>query len=166
VAVLHRGERGSAWKASSMSVTGRVRRPASLCSAFAGCPVPPDVIVLAVRCYLRFGLSYRDVEELLAEGGVDVDHKTIYRWVHRFTPLLAEAARPPPRRVGDRWYVDETIVADGVLCGAGLIDPRAGSTLHCATVRSAPASPTCTLGGLDDDAGDAHADAAAADLAA
>jgi transposase, IS6 family len=50
--------------------------------------------MLAVRWYLRFGLSYRDVEELLAERGVEVDHVTIYRWVLRFTPLLADAARP------------------------------------------------------------------------
>ena len=51
----------------------------------------------------RFGLSYRDVEELLAEPGIDVDHVNIFRWVHRFTPLLAEAARPCRHRVGDRW---------------------------------------------------------------
>jgi hypothetical protein len=43
------------------------------------------VIVLAVRWYLRFALSYRDVEELLAERGVEVDHVTIYRWVQGFT---------------------------------------------------------------------------------
>ena len=77
-------------------------------SAFAGCCFPPDVIVLAVRWYLRFGLSYRDVEELLAERGIEVDHTTIYRWVQRFTPLLAEAARPCRHAVGDRWQVDET----------------------------------------------------------
>jgi transposase, IS6 family len=63
-------------------------------SAFARFYFPPDVIVLAVRWYLRFGLSYRDVEELLAERGIEVDHTTIYRWVQRFTPLLADAARP------------------------------------------------------------------------
>jgi transposase-like protein len=68
------------------------------------------VIVLAVRWYLRFGLSYRDVEELLVERGVEVDHVTIYRWVLRFTPLLADAARPCRHRVGDRWQVDETYV--------------------------------------------------------
>ena len=68
------------------------------------------MIVLAVRWYLRFGLSYRDVEELLAERGVRVDHVTVYRWVQRFTPLLAEAARPCRHRVGDRWQVDETYV--------------------------------------------------------
>jgi transposase-like protein len=63
------------------------------------------VIVLAVRWYLRFGLSYRDVEELLAERGIQANHVTIYRWVQRFTPLLAEAARPWRHAVGDagRW---------------------------------------------------------------
>jgi transposase-like protein len=50
------------------------------------------------------------VEELLAERGVRVDHVTVYRWVQRFTPLLAEAARPCRHRVGDRWQVDETYV--------------------------------------------------------
>jgi transposase-like protein len=79
-------------------------------SAFAGFRFPPEVIVLAVRWYLRFGLSYRDVEELLAERGVEVDHVTVYRWVQRFTRLLAEAARPCRHAVGDRWFVDETYV--------------------------------------------------------
>ena len=50
--------------------------------------------MLAVRWYLRYGLSYRDVEELLAERGIVVDHITVYRWVQRFTPELIEAARP------------------------------------------------------------------------
>ena len=66
--------------------------------------------MLAVCWYLRFGLSFRDVEELLAERGIQVDHVTIFRWVQRFTPLLAEAARPCRHAVGDRWQVDETYV--------------------------------------------------------
>jgi transposase, IS6 family len=68
----------------------RTRRPRpapAIRSAFAGFRFPPDVIVLAVRWYLRFGLSYRDVEELLAERGIEVDHVTVYRWVQRFTPV-------------------------------------------------------------------------------
>jgi transposase, IS6 family len=86
-------------------------RPATIPrSAFAGFCFPRDVIVLAVRWYLRFALSYRDVEELLTERGIQVDHVTIYRWVLRFTPLLAEAARPCRHAVGDRWQVDETYV--------------------------------------------------------
>jgi len=78
--------------------------------SFAGFRFPPDVVLLAVRWYLRYGLSYRDVEELLAERGVEVDHVTIYRWVQRFTPLIIEAARPCRHGVGDRWFVDETYV--------------------------------------------------------
>jgi transposase-like protein len=79
-------------------------------SAFAGIRFPAEVIVVAVRWYLRYGLSYRDVEELLAERGVDVDHVTIYRWVQRFTPLLADAARFARHSPSDRWFVDETYV--------------------------------------------------------
>jgi transposase-like protein len=56
-------------------------------SAFSGFRFAPSVIMVAVRWYLRFGLSDRNVEELLAERGVEVDHVTIYRWVQRFTPL-------------------------------------------------------------------------------
>ena len=81
--------------------------------AFAGFRFPPEVITLAVRWYLRFGLSYRDVEELLAERGIEVDHVTIYRWVHRFSPELIEAARYRRHMVGDRWHVDETYVKVG-----------------------------------------------------
>jgi len=66
------------------------------------------VITVAVRWCLRYGLSYRDVEELLAERGVEVDHVTVYRWVQRFTPLFADAARPLRHATGDRWFVDET----------------------------------------------------------
>ena len=76
-------------------------------SAFVGFRFPPEIIVLAVRRYLRYGLSYRDVEELLAERGIEVDHVTIYRWVQRFTPPLVDAAGPSRHVVGDRWYVDE-----------------------------------------------------------
>ena len=91
-----------------MRTAHRSRRSIPPRSAFTGFPV--DVIVLAVRWYLRFGLSYRDVEELLSERGVEVDHVTVYRWVLRFAPLLAEAARPCRHAIGDRWQVDETYV--------------------------------------------------------
>ena len=79
-------------------------------SAFAGFRFPPAVISLAVRWYLRYGLSYRDVEELLAERGITVDHVTVYRWVQRFTPEFIEAARPCRHAPGDRWFADETYV--------------------------------------------------------
>jgi transposase, IS6 family len=85
----------------------RVRVSASR-SSFAGFRFPPDVIMIAVRWYLRYALSYRDVEELLAERGIKVDHVTIFRWVQHFTPLLIDAARPCRHAPGDRWFVDET----------------------------------------------------------
>ena len=66
------------------------------------------MITLAVCWYVRYSLSYRDVEELLAERGIEVDHTTLFRWVARFTPLVTEAARPLRHTPGDRWFVDET----------------------------------------------------------
>ncbi len=77
-------------------------------SVFAGFRFPPEVISLAVRWYLRYGLSYRDVEELLAERGITVDHVSVYRWVQRFTLEFIEAARPCRHVPGDRWFADET----------------------------------------------------------
>jgi transposase-like protein len=79
-------------------------------SAFAGYRFPPEVIVVAVRWYLRYNLSYRDVEELLVERGIEVDHVTVYRWVQRFAPLLADAARFHCHAPGGRWFVEETYV--------------------------------------------------------
>ncbi len=82
----------------------------SSASAFVGFWFPREVISVAVRWYLRYGLSYRDVEELRAERGVDVDHVTIYRWVQTFTPQFVAAARTCRQVPGDRWFVDETYV--------------------------------------------------------
>jgi IS6 family transposase len=88
-------------------VTASIQPPSP---AFAGFRFPPEVILLAVRWYLRYGLSYRDLEELLTERGIEVDHVTLFRWVQRFTPILADAARPCRHRVGGHWFVDETYV--------------------------------------------------------
>jgi transposase-like protein len=68
------------------------------------------VIVVGVRWCFRYGLSYRDIEKLLAERGIEVDHVTVYRWVQRFTPLLADAARFHRHWPGDRCFLDETYV--------------------------------------------------------
>jgi hypothetical protein len=62
--------------------------------------------MMAVRRYLGCGLSYRDVEELLAERGITVDHVTIHRRVQQFTPLLIDAARLCRHAAGDRWLVE------------------------------------------------------------
>ena len=93
-----------------MKRTRRPGPPVTMGSGFTGFRFLPEVILLAVRWYLRFGLSYRDLEELLAERGIEVDHVTLYRWVQRFTPLLVDAARPCRHAVGSRWFVDETYV--------------------------------------------------------
>ena len=77
-------------------------------SAFCGYRFPDDIIALAVRWYLRFRLSYADLAELLAERCVYVDSSTVFDWVHHFTPLYQDAARPHRHRVGGRWSVDET----------------------------------------------------------
>src|SRR5690348_2390009 len=82
--------------------------PARAVSVFAGFRFPREVIAVAVRWYLRYGLSYPDVEELLAERGITVDHVTVYRWVQRFAPEFIEAARLCRHAPGDRWFVDET----------------------------------------------------------
>ncbi len=84
-----------------------VRQPSS---AFAGFRFPPEVILIAVRWYLRYRLSYRDLEELLAERGIEVDHVTLLCWVQRFTPILFSAAGPCRHAVSGRWFVDETYV--------------------------------------------------------
>ena len=79
-------------------------------AAFTGFRFAPEVILPAVRWYLRYGLSFRDLEEILAERGIDVDRVSLFRWVQRFTPLLIDSARPCRHAVGDRWFVDGTFV--------------------------------------------------------
>jgi transposase-like protein len=83
--------------------------PSASRSAFAGFRFRADAITVAMRWYLRYGRSYRDVKEPLAERGVEV-HVAVYRWVQRFTSLLADAARFARHSPGDRWFVDETYV--------------------------------------------------------
>jgi transposase, IS6 family len=70
----------------------------------------PEVILLAVGWYLRFSLSYRDVEELLAERGLLVDHVTVWRWVQRYAPEIQRQLRLRLRPTNDSWRVDETYV--------------------------------------------------------
>lgn len=74
---------------------------------------PDDVIVQALRWYLRYSLSYRDLKELLAERGVIVDHTTIWRWVNRYGPELDERMRPHLLPTGVQWRVDETYIRVG-----------------------------------------------------
>ncbi len=75
--------------------------------AFSGYPWPPEVIVTAVRWYLSYPLSARQVTELLGERGIDVSPRTVLSWTQTFGPQLATAARRHRRRLGRRWYIDE-----------------------------------------------------------
>ena len=75
-------------------------------SAPAGYRFPREVIAVAVRWYLRYSLSYRNVEELLVERASTVDHITVYRWVQTFTAESIDAARPARHASGDRWFVE------------------------------------------------------------
>src|ERR1700757_2665691 len=70
----------------------------------------PEVILLAVGWYLRFSLSYRDVEEILAERGLHADHVTVWRWVQRYTPELQRRLRRHLKPTNDSWRVDETYI--------------------------------------------------------
>jgi transposase, IS6 family len=69
-----------------------------------------DVILLCVRWYLRYALSYRDLEELTRERGLHIDHTTIYRWVQQYAPELERRCRPHLKGTNDSWRVDETYV--------------------------------------------------------
>jgi transposase, IS6 family len=69
-----------------------------------------DIILCAVRWYLRYALSYRDVEELLRERGVRVDHTTVFRWVQRYAPELDRRCRPSLRVTNDSYRIDETYI--------------------------------------------------------
>ena len=68
------------------------------------------MIVLCVRWYLRYPLSYRDLEEMMAERGLSVDHSTIARWVLHYAPILSRRIRREMRQPNRSWRVDETYV--------------------------------------------------------
>ena len=78
---------------------------------YAGYRFPPEIITYAVWLYFRFALSYRDVEELLAERGVIVTYETIRRWCQKFGQAYANTLRRRRPRPGDQWHLDEVFIA-------------------------------------------------------
>src|SRR5512142_3174816 len=80
------------------------KRPA----LFKGRHFEPEIIVLCVRWYLRFSLSFRNLEEMMAERNLSVDHVTIWRWVQRYAPELNHRCRPELRNTNRSWRCDET----------------------------------------------------------
>jgi putative transposase len=75
--------------------------------SFARHQFPPDIIRHAVWLYLRFTLSFRDVEDLLAERGLEVSYETVRRWVLKFGPLFAKELRRRRHRPTPHWHLDE-----------------------------------------------------------
>lgn len=77
---------------------------------FKGMRFPIDVILVCIRWYAAYPLSYRHLEEIMEERGVSVDHSTINRWAIRFLPLIEKMARKHKRPVGGSWRMDETYI--------------------------------------------------------
>ena len=67
-----------------------------------------EIILQTVRWYLKYALSYKNLEEIMAERGIDVDHTTIMRWVHQYSPEMEKRIRRHLRPTNDSWRVDET----------------------------------------------------------
>jgi len=77
---------------------------------FKGAHYPKSVILFAVFFYLRYPVSYRDLEEIMEERGVDVDHATLNRWVVNYSPLIAAKAQAKKRPTATSWRMDETYI--------------------------------------------------------
>ena len=77
---------------------------------FKWCHFQAEILLLNVRWYCRYALSYRDLEEIMQERGVEVDHSTINRWVLKYAPELEKRIRPHLRGTNDSWRVDETYI--------------------------------------------------------
>lgn len=69
----------------------------------------PELILLCVRWYLRYPLSYRNLEEMMSERGLSVDHSTVYRWVQTYAPQLEKRTRSHLHSTNDSWRVDESV---------------------------------------------------------
>jgi len=76
----------------------------------------PELILLCVRWYCRYQLSYRDVQEMMQERGLAVDHTTVWRWVQRFAPEINKRIRPHLKMSGTSYRIDETYIKVGKSC--------------------------------------------------
>ena len=116
-------------------------------SPYHGYRFPPEIIAHAVWLYFRFHLSFRDVQDLLAERGVVVSHETIRQWCTKFGPTFAAGLRRRRVRAGDKWHLDEVLQtrtcrpANENGCCSGSNPP---STRSASSSRSAP-SPTTSV---------------------
>ena len=105
------GPATSGWTVFDNDWTGSPLMPSD--NPFKWRQFEPGLILLCVRWYLRYAVSYRDLEEMMRERGLCVDHTTIYRWVQRYAPEIAKRCRPFLRRTTDSYRIDETYVRVG-----------------------------------------------------
>src|ERR1700735_748234 len=101
--------------------------------SYAGYRFPPEVIHQAIWLYLRFTLSFRDVEDLLAERGIAVSYETVRRWVNHFGPTIAAGLRKRRPKPCTTWHLDEVYLK---------IDGRKGQSL--ARCRRRGRGPRCS----------------------
>ena len=107
--------------------------------SFARHQFPPAIIQHTVWLYVRFTLSYRDVEDLLAERGLDVSYETVRRWVLKFGPLFARELRSRRSRPTARWHFDEmAVMIAGGSSGCGALSTTEARFSTCSCNDSAP----------------------------
>lgn len=104
------------WALSQTGVVGYDRRSSTFITSnlmtikFTGGHFPSEIILQSVRYYLSYKLSYREIEEILAERSINVDHSTLNRWVLKYAPLLELRARRRKKSVASSWRMDETYI--------------------------------------------------------
>ena len=85
--------------------------------SYSGYRFPPEILHRAIWLYLRFTLSFRDVEDLLSERGVTVSYETVRRWVNYFGPRIASVLRKRRPRHHSTWHLDEIYTVAWPICG-------------------------------------------------
>lgn len=119
---------------------------------FSGKQFPREVILLAVRWYLAYPLSYRDVEELIKDWNTSLDHTTVYRWVQEYSPQIhARVSKYLNRNFKRSWRLDETYIkVKGEWCYLYRIVDKAGDTInfHFSKTRDHKAALSCIRGAI------------------
>jgi putative transposase len=100
---------GALFRAAPMILSSMVAGSATVVD-FKGSHFEREIVLWGVRWYVAYPISYRQLEEMMEERGVEVDHSSLNRWVLKYVPLLDQAFRGRKRRVGDSWRMDETYV--------------------------------------------------------
>jgi putative transposase len=90
--------------------------------SFSGAQFPKEIILFAVYFYVRYGISYRDLEEIMEERGVNLDHATLNRWVIKYSPLIASVAKKPSPPRGGWMKRISKLKANGSICIEPLIN--------------------------------------------